>query len=214
MAIVRSLAIGKARKSAGNLTYQTVKGRTIAREKPAFVANPDTPAQQAQRARMSTMVEAWRKWYSALASFFTVIKGYGSAYNEFVSRNIHLPRSTFFDPVTGRLAQGSSITVATGKYGPNALNSTLGANSITVGVNDFQLKSDMLVGDRMMAFIFSENMNLPAILEHVLTQSDIDTLSGGGTIAIPHTVTGDVIVYAAWFYSSARRIGSTAITSD
>ena len=33
MAIIRSLAVGKARKSAGNLTYRTVRGRTIASEK-------------------------------------------------------------------------------------------------------------------------------------------------------------------------------------
>lgn len=33
MAIVRSLAIGKARKSAGNITFRTIRGRTIASEK-------------------------------------------------------------------------------------------------------------------------------------------------------------------------------------
>lgn len=33
MAIIRSLAVGKARKSAGNLTFRTVRGRTIASEK-------------------------------------------------------------------------------------------------------------------------------------------------------------------------------------
>lgn len=33
MAIINSLAVGKARKSAGNLTYRLVRGRTIASEK-------------------------------------------------------------------------------------------------------------------------------------------------------------------------------------
>ena len=33
MAIIRSLAIGKGRKSAGNLTFRTVRGRTIVSEK-------------------------------------------------------------------------------------------------------------------------------------------------------------------------------------
>lgn len=33
MAIIRSLAVGKARKSAGNVTYRTVRGRTILSEK-------------------------------------------------------------------------------------------------------------------------------------------------------------------------------------
>lgn len=35
MAIIRSLAVGKARKSAGNITFRTVRGRTIASEKRA-----------------------------------------------------------------------------------------------------------------------------------------------------------------------------------
>lgn len=33
MAIIRSLAIGKGRKSAGNMTFRTVRGRTIVSEK-------------------------------------------------------------------------------------------------------------------------------------------------------------------------------------
>lgn len=33
MAIIRSIAMGKARKSAGNVTFRTVRGRTIASEK-------------------------------------------------------------------------------------------------------------------------------------------------------------------------------------
>ncbi len=33
MAIIRSLAVGKARKSAGNITFRTVRGRTIVSEK-------------------------------------------------------------------------------------------------------------------------------------------------------------------------------------
>lgn len=33
MAIIRSLAVGKSRKSAGNLTFRTVRGRTIMSEK-------------------------------------------------------------------------------------------------------------------------------------------------------------------------------------
>lgn len=35
MAIIRSLAVGKARKSAGNVTFRTVRGRTIMSEKVA-----------------------------------------------------------------------------------------------------------------------------------------------------------------------------------
>lgn len=48
MAIINSLAIGKSVKSAGNLTYKTVRGRTIASQR--ITSNKsNTPAQENQR---------------------------------------------------------------------------------------------------------------------------------------------------------------------
>lgn len=39
MAIIRSLAIGKGSKSAGNITFRTVRGRTIVSEKLASASD-------------------------------------------------------------------------------------------------------------------------------------------------------------------------------
>lgn len=41
MAVINSLAIGRSKKSAGNLTYRTVRGRTIASQKISQGARPD-----------------------------------------------------------------------------------------------------------------------------------------------------------------------------
>lgn len=214
MAIVRSLAIGKAIKSAGNLTYQTVKGRTIAREKPTFVANPNTERQQAQRAKLRTMVEAWRAWFSVLKPFFTVIQGYGSAYNEFVSRNINLPRSTFFESDTDNVSMRGGIVMSTGKYGAGAVHFEKNEANIDVTIPDFQLRGDMQVGDRLI--IVSQAIDeepLPKVTEHDLTQGNIDTLAAGETLSIPSPSLGDLVYYTVFFYSSARRIASVGITS-
>lgn len=215
MAIIRSLAVGKARKSAGNLTYQTVKGRTIAREKPAFVANPNTPRQQAQREKVRTMVAAWRAWFSTLKPFFTVIKGYGSAYNEFVSRNINLPRSRFFLGDGDDVNMGQGITISTGKYGEGAISVAESGSNMEITIEDFQLRNDMQVDDRII--IVSQALGdeaLPRITEHNLTESDISTLSAGDSLSIQSPSVGDLVSYAVFFYSSARRIASSAVTHE
>lgn len=214
MAIVRSLAIGKARKSAGNLTYQTVKGRTIAREKPLHVANPDTPAQQAQRNRMRNAVAAWRAWFNILSPYFTYILGYGSAYNEFVRLNLPIANTSWIfgdNQVQMRL----DTFVSSGKYGVSALNVEPSGTNAIVSVNDLQLRSDLLVGDQI-AIIYQIDPGLepdvpsPVLVTHNLTQPNVTALSTGGTISIPGIPWADISTHAALFYSSSRRISSTA----
>lgn len=55
-----SIALGKTRGSMGNFTTQNWKGLNIARAKPVDVANPNTPAQQAQRRKFALLV-LWSK---------------------------------------------------------------------------------------------------------------------------------------------------------
>lgn len=215
MAIVKSLAIGKARKSAGNLTYQTVKGRTIAREKPLHVANPNTPAQQAQRNRIRNLVDAWRTWFSICAPYFTYIQGFGSAYNEFIRRNIGKANESWRDPVENSFWMRRGTYVSTGKYGLASLSTTWiypdEVPTMVLGVTDLQLRNDIRVNDRiiMMTQFFPEEgpWLAPTITEYYLTQGDVETLSNGDTIDIPFTF-GEF--GAVFWYSSARRLSSTA----
>lgn len=206
MAIVRSLAIGKAVNSAGPITYQTVKGRTIAREKPVHVANPNTPKQQAQRGRMRNIVEAWRMFYFKLAPYFTTILGYGSAYNEFVRRNIHLSTSPWHYEGDPQPKTGS--VVSTGKYGETALTADASGGKLTVGVQDLQLRGDMLPGDQIVGLIYTDDPYSFELHEHELTEADIESLSEGGTIKL---FEGTAANWAVWFYSSSRRIASTGV---
>lgn len=206
MAIVRSLAIGKAVNSAGPITYQTVKGRTIAREKPVHVANPDTPKQQAQRNRMRNIVEAWRMFYFALAPYFTTIQGYGSAYNEFVRRNIHLSDNPWH--VDNEPQPKYRSVVSTGKYGETALISDASGGKLTVGVQDLQLRGDMLPGDQIVGLIYTDDPYSFELHYHELDEEDIESLSEGGTIEL---FEGTAANWAVWFYSSSRRIASTGV---
>lgn len=85
MAIINSLAIGKSVKSAGNLTYKTVRGRTIASQR--ITTNKSNTYKQAnQRASFGASSQAMvmvQKWIN---SCYEKSK-YGSARNAFLQEN-------------------------------------------------------------------------------------------------------------------------------
>lgn len=206
MAVIRSLAVGKARKSAGNLTYQTVKGRTIAREKPAFVANPDTPLQQAQRGKMRNLVAAWRAWFSLTKPYFTVIDGYGSAYNQFVKMNMPWAEDFSTDQGTGVVSYADNVYFSNGKYPQRALDATAGS----VSVEDIQLREEAEAGDRLILVEHGSASANPTIQEYVLTEADIENIRNGLPVATGLTPVSPI----GWiFYSSARRTSSTLFYS-
>lgn len=206
MAVIRSLAVGKARKSAGNLTYQTVKGRTIAREKPAFVANPDTPLQQAQRGKMRNLVAAWRAWFSLTKPYFTVIDGYGSAYNQFVKMNMPWAEDFSTNQGTGVVSYADNAYFSNGKYPQRSLVATAGS----VSVEDIQLRAEAEAGDRLVLVEHGTASKNPTIQEYVLTEADIENIRNGLPVATGLTPVSPI----GWiFYSSARRTSSTLFYS-
>lgn len=85
MAIINSLAIGKSVKSAGNLTYKTVRGRTIASQR--ITQNKSNTFKQAnQRASFgisSQSMVLFQKW---IDSCYEKSK-FGSARNTFLKEN-------------------------------------------------------------------------------------------------------------------------------
>jgi len=208
MAIINSLAIGKAVNSAGNLTFQTVKGRTIAREKPTHVANPNTPAQAAQRDKMRNLVEAWRTFFFQARLFFTVIPGYGSAYNQFVKMNMPYASSPWVtEGVFTNLPANSYVS--NGKYGTGAL--LVETNTVLikdVSIADAQLRTEIVEGDIFAAFAanpsspFDINLTL-----HELTAPNVVTLAAGDPIEI--TLPYADATFAIVYYSPSRSESST-----
>ena len=118
MAIINSLAIGKARKSAGNLTFATIQGRTIAREKPVNVRNPRTEKQLAQRSKMSKTVAAYRSIGIMTKHLFTKLPKYTSQYNQFVKENIKIADNFEVIEETGKVTNVEGLMVANGDILP------------------------------------------------------------------------------------------------
>lgn len=215
MAIVQSLAIGNARKSAGNLTFQTVHGRTIAREKPLYVTNPNTPAQQVTRGIMRNLVEAWRGFGFQLRPYFTVKPQYGSAYNQFIKMNHALGDSSWYNLVAAGIVAPVYAWVSNGKYGTNAVwyNFNEVTNMFRFQITDPQLKSEIVEGD-IVAIVGNStdgaNQIATKIVTHTLTAANVTSLKAGSEITIPSGETDLFIEMAAIYYSPSRNVSSSA----
>ena len=222
MAIVNSIAIGSAKNSIGQITYQTVKGRTIARQKPIHVANPRTPPQVAQRKKMANLVAAWRSFFFQTRPYWTVIKGYGSAYNEFVSKNMQYASDVeIVDGKIGYVPVG--FYISSGKYGETAVSLNYTANEmLQITIDNLQLRAEMNPGDKLVLILIDPNaqshiqdgtclndqVGYWAIREYELEENDITNFREGGQMDLLDNVEG---YYAGVvFYSSARGMSSTA----
>ena len=214
MAIVKSTAIGSAKNSLGQITFQTVKGRTIARQKPIHVANPRTEAQMTQREKLANLVAAWRAFFFQTRPFWTVIKGRGSAYNEFVSKNMIYGDQVEIEE--GRIENLPwDFYCSSGKYGETALSwQPRPGNTGEVGINDMQLREEIKKGDQINIVEFGSMIPREcAIKTTILNEQQITTLKNGGVLTVELDFPCDSI--AVVYYSSARRISNTArMTGD
>lgn len=130
---VKSLAIGKAKGSAGNLTYTTLGDETIAKAKVSFPSNPKTPAQMERRVQLSNLVNTFQalRPYQKLA--FQTATGRVSDYNRFVGNNLGIV-SVY---LTKKESIGGAVVAAPYMITDGELPSI--ANEIASGV----LKSDI-----------------------------------------------------------------------
>lgn len=211
MAIINSLAVGKARNSAGNLTFSTIKGRTIAREKPAYVRNPQTLKQTEQREKMTKIVAAWRQFGYQVKHLFTVIAGYGSAYNQFVKLNISKAKTLVVDAITGKVTPIVGLVMGSGKYDSDAIYLSFSeTDKAHFNVSSPQLIDEMQAGDVFGVIRWNSTSKKFEVYSEELFDEQIPMLRNGNYLDT------DVVVqvndlYAGYWYSSARNLSSTPI---
>lgn len=111
--ILNSIVIGKAKKSAGNLTVQNWKGLTVGRQKPTDVANPKTAAQTNRRAMLSTMVKLFRSLSAVINTGFSQLAIQMSAYNAFASYCLKNVQFGDGGTITNATAMGLKIAKGT-----------------------------------------------------------------------------------------------------
>lgn len=157
MAIINSLAIGKARKSAGNLTFATIQGRTIAREKPVNVKNPRTEKQLAQRSKMSNTVAAYRNIGIMVKHLFTKLPKYTSQYNQFVKENIKIADNFEIIEETGKVTNVEGLMVSNGDVLPFPTSLEIDYGEATFGWMPTEAAQNFIkVGDYWQIIVVEE----------------------------------------------------------
>lgn len=213
MAIINSLAVGKARKSAGNLTFSTVNGRTIAREKATFVRNPNTAGQQKQRARMAAVVAAWRTMASQLKKLWTVKNKYASEYNAFVSANIANAEKFGYDAETGTIKAFEGLQLGNGKYPQGSVYiAEKNIDELILKFKNSELKANAKVGDIVGVVIADATSNEIEVCEVELIAAD-DPQSD--TFNVVFNPTSDLTdkLFAPYYFSKARNESTSVVLS-
>lgn len=161
MAIINSLAIGKSYKSAGNLTYKTVRGRTIASQR-ITQNKSNTMAQGMQRGRFGATAQCMQLFLPYVNNFFEKTK-YGSARNQYVRMNKFINLNGLFGEVkegivpmseaflllfvrsSGSLLPGSAYYASYGTLSCIVNEKTVVGDKISIGVNtDFNANESVL----------------------------------------------------------------------
>ena len=208
MAIVKSLGLGKARGSAGEFTYSTIQGRTIARTKPAHVHNPNTEAQQAQRAKMSAVVLAWRDVGQRLEKLWTKRKKYHSAYNSFVSANIANNGTFEVAPEGTYVYMEDGFILGQGQYSANQLEVFADGSLCTIKISNTEsLFHNLKVGDIIGCVFVGDSGQIADVQEYTLIESNFHPDDKALTVPLS-TTSDDITGHAPYWYSPARNLST------
>lgn len=162
MAIINSLAIGKSVKSAGNLTYKTVRGRTIASQR--ITTNKSNTYKQAnQRASFGASSQAMVMVQRWINSCYEKSK-YGSARNAFLGVN----KKYSLGGLTGEvregiisLYEGFILGIETDSNGTHAAGTakfaTLGSSSVIA--QEITLTDSTTINEEIVNFIGTSRSN-------------------------------------------------------
>lgn len=203
MAIMRSLAIGKAKGSAMNLTYTVLGGETIVKGKVAFPKNPKTLGQMSRRVRWANLVALWQAFNDRDKPSFEDKAPRVSDFNAFIGANIggapvYLTKQEADQGgcvvAAYQLTKGSlpTLDIAAGTGGVPTSGISLG-NLVIDGDTTLKEFSDAVIdnsngqflnGDQITFFNFSQEQNPVTNTPYVritsskvtLNQRDEDTL--------------------------------------
>lgn len=191
MARVSNPLIGKSRNKIGGVVFSTWKGINTLREKPATVANPRTPAQQAQRSAFTQMVAMGRAILGAIQIAFRQRAVQMSEFNAFMRLN---------------LDEAFTVAGAVATFDASRL---LAASGTLVPIADFQ--KDALTG-RALDLLWDDNSgssgaNNSDLLYVTVVSADGLNIVNLATGAARDTGAGSVAIPGAWSLVGARAAG-------
>ena len=213
MAIVRSIAVGKARKSAGNVTFATVKGQVVMKEKPLSVKNPQTAAQQAQREKMTKLVYIWQHLGKYAKDGITRMSKYGSQYNRFVSNNMPLISNIWRSSSEELNDTMQGLVLSEGAMSQIDAQMQVGSANITALIPmSGELKQNAKVGDKLVIIAFDNTVSKAVKVERILTSGDLSANNVSIIFEPAGGLAAESIVTATYFVSADNKLSSTSYT--
>ena len=211
MAIVNSIILGRAKGSIGNVTLSTQKGRVIAKQKATIVSNPNTPAQQEQRSKLSKGVLAWQAIGHLVKSGITAVLPFATQYNTYVSKNMDIFAINDFPngEVRGLDLQNSFASI--GRLGTLApLLVSAGLEEVEVSFNSQAFKSIVKVGD-IIKGIFTNTLSSESSFSSVVVDQAMWDAGGSSVnfegLALASTTN---IIAAIWVEYADGKESSTS----
>ena len=212
MAIISSIIMSKARKSIGNVTLATVKGRIIAKEKASIVSNPKTDKQNLQRGAMSKVVFLFQIFAALIRMGTTRMSQYGSAYNRFVTNNIAWVKDLWVSTIDDLSIAIAGIVLTEGNL--SKLNNQHSVDNDVLTI-DAALPNDVRavakIGDKVIFVYFDSLTQVPVIEEVFITQPMLDASNVNCDVQMPAANLRDNEVYATFFLSADGKQSSTSI---
>lgn len=211
MAIIRSMGVGKASGSIDNITYSTVQGRTIARSKPAFVHNPNTSLQRAQRLRMRDVVFLWRVIGRQFEKLWTKRARYNSPYNAFVSKNIMNDDTYLVDVLENDYELIPGFVLGEGIYLDTDMTMSEVDGELVTTINPLSpLGGALKVGDVIGCAFFDQSGVLIDVTETLIRESQLEKENLPFTSSNPLTPSSFDLIAPYW-YSPSRKQSTTCI---
>ena len=192
-----------------NIIGGSWKGIAYMRSQPVSVANPNTPGQQAQREKFSTVVELAVKYLNGIVKplndRFAVRQ---SGFNLFVSRNIHaFDNNGDFLPGTGlEIARGNLLLPAN-----LAVSGTNASTSVDITWDDNSGGSTVRQSDLLYAICINDTKSESAILSIPVARS-VET----ATITMPGPVdsSDELYLYVAFRALDGSEVSNTDSATD
>lgn len=177
MAIVRSIAIGRARGSAGDITYTESKGRTIVRERRREGAPLSSPAQLSHQSRRNGLIAAWNYRLKNYSYLWTNLQPYVSPYTMFLKMNAPFSAEPWVVGTSWNVTPAGGY-ISWGIYDEYSVSIT---RTHTLGfyvhVHNRRIINDIRVGDRFVVMRrTSETSGTVSFITLNVTQQRLDSI--------------------------------------